>query len=219
MQRQLNRLPLPPLANLAVMARDQHVGNFPVPELRRPRVVRIVEQPARKRIAGDRIFVADDTRNQPRHRVDDDERRQFAAAEHVVADRQSPRSPDSRARDRRSLRIGRRESRRDRGSTSRAASVCEKRRPCGDTSTMACGSPASSRIASTALNSGSGFSTIPGPPPYGTSSTLRCRSSVNSRRSRARTASTLRWIAFARIPSARAASIIRGKIVTMSNRI
>src|SRR6185503_8655259 len=45
-QRQFNRLPLSPLANLPVMAGYQHIGDFPVSELRGPRVVRIVEQPA-----------------------------------------------------------------------------------------------------------------------------------------------------------------------------
>src|SRR3990170_1410147 len=83
-QRQLERLTLAPLANLAVMARDQHVGNFPVSILRRPRVVRIIEQPARERIARDRIFVSDDPWNQSGNRIDDDERRQLAAAQHVV---------------------------------------------------------------------------------------------------------------------------------------
>src|SRR5688572_22480758 len=45
-QRQLQRLPLAPLAYLAVMARYQHVGNLPLSKLRRPSVVRVIEQSA-----------------------------------------------------------------------------------------------------------------------------------------------------------------------------
>src|SRR5687767_12341948 len=45
-ERQLNRLALSPLANLAVMARDEHIRHLPLSELRRPRVVRIIQQAA-----------------------------------------------------------------------------------------------------------------------------------------------------------------------------
>src|SRR5690606_6555113 len=65
---------------------------------------------------------------------------------------------------------------------------------------------------------GSGFMTIPGPPPYGTSSTTRCRSVVKSRRSCTPTASTPASIPRATTPSASGASNMRGKIVTMSKR-
>ena len=74
-------------------------------------------------------------------------------------------------------------------------------------------------MCSTARTSGSGFITIPGPPPYGTSSTLRCRSVVNSRRSCTFTSSNPRSMPRPTTPSARPASTIRGKIVTMSNFI
>ena len=55
--------------------------------------------------------------------------------------------------------------------------------PCGVNSTTVSATPRVARTCSTARSSGSGFITIPGPPPYGTSSTLRCRSVVKSRRS------------------------------------
>jgi len=61
---------------------------------------------------------------------------------------------------------------------SRTASACVNSFPCGDNSTTADGLPRRSRIASTAFASGSGFITIPGPPPYGMSSTERWRSDV-----------------------------------------
>src|SRR5690349_21737625 len=87
-QRQLERLTLAPFPNLAVMARNQHVGNFPLSKLRRPRVVRVVEKTPRKRITRDRVLVPNHSGNQPGDRIDDDKGRQFAPAQHVVADRQ-----------------------------------------------------------------------------------------------------------------------------------
>ena len=87
-QRQFDGLTLPPLAYLAVVPRHEHVGHLPFSELRRPSVMRIVQQAARKRIARHRVFVADDARNESRDGVDNHKRRQLAAADHVVADRQ-----------------------------------------------------------------------------------------------------------------------------------
>src|SRR6476661_4544384 len=52
---------------------------------------------------------------------------------------------------------------------SRAASCCVSTRPCGDVSTTAAGRPRVALMCCTARASGSGFSTIPGPPPYGAS--------------------------------------------------
>ena len=56
---------------------------------------------------------------------------------------------------------------------SRTASTCVNNLPCGDNSTTSEGLPRRSRMASTAFASGSGFITIPGPPPYGMSSIER----------------------------------------------
>ncbi len=78
------------------------------------------------------------------------------------------------------------------------ASACVNRRPAGDISSTASGAPA--RLANRTrprANSGSGFSTIPGPPPNGTSSTVRWRSVVKSRRS---------WTTMSSNPLVRAAS-------------
>src|SRR5689334_5524529 len=66
---------------------------------------------------------------------------------------------------------------------------------------------------------GSGLSTMPGPPPNGTSSTVRCRSVVKSLRSRTRTSIVPRAIARATTPSASGAPNIAGKIVTTSIRM
>src|SRR5947209_5758537 len=101
----------------------------------------------------------------------------------------------------------------------RRASDCVKRLPCGDVSTTVKGRPRSASIVSSARKIGSGFSTIPGPPPYGTSSTTRWRSVVKSRKSRTLTSSVPRSIARPSTPAASGSSIMAGKIVTMSKVI
>ena len=70
------------------------------------------------------------------------------------------------------------------------ASACVNRRRRATSGSPRPGAPRSRESHSTARNSGSGFSTIPGPPPNGMSSTTRCRSVVWSRRSCTRTSST-----------------------------
>src|ERR1700674_4997344 len=75
------------------------------------------------------------------------------------------------------------------------------------------------RIASTASITGSGFITIPGPPPNGMSSTWRCRSWVKSRRSCACSCTTPRSIARPITPCAKTGPNMPGKMVTTSNRI
>ena len=132
---------------------------------------------------------------QPRHRVHDHQRRQLAARQHVIADRN---------------RLGRQmlpdalvdpfvpPAQRPRGDPAR--STASPPRASGARRRATSGSPLRrsdppsaarwSRIRSTAANSGSGFSTIPGPPPNGMSSTTRCRSVVKSRRSCTRTSSS-----------------------------
>src|SRR6185436_1185311 len=100
---------------------------------------------------------------------------------------------------------------------SRSTSTCVNGLPCGVNNTTASAAPRVKRICSTAFSSGSGFITIPGPPPYGTSSTLRCRSVVKSRRSWIFTSSNPRSTPRPITPSAMPASTIRGKIVTISN--
>ena len=79
--------------------------------------------------------------------------------------------------------------------------------------------PRVARMCSAARKNGSGFITIPGPPPYGTSSTTRCRSVVKSRRSWTFRSMTPASTPRATTPSASGWSNIRGKIVTMSNFI
>ena len=119
-------------------------------------------------------------RQQSAHHVDDDQRRQLAAAEHVVADRDllvavlphavvdsfvapadehdGSSRPAAPLRLRQPMPLRRRRST-ARGRAARRAEVLDR------------------------ATSGSGFITMPGPPPYGTSSTTRCRSVVKSRRS------------------------------------
>src|SRR5436190_1622196 len=73
-------------------------------------------------------------------------------------------------------------------------------------------------IASTARSTGSASITIPGPPPYASSSVERWRSLAYSRRSHTRTSMSPAFTPRAITPSARKESNIRGKIVTKSIR-
>src|SRR6185436_18682608 len=91
--------------------------------------------------------------------------------------------------------------------------------PCGDVRITRGAVPSACATASNARKSGSGFNTIPGPPPKGTSSTTRWRSVVKSRRSWIFTVKIPRSTARPTTPAASGWSIIAGKIVTISNRI
>src|SRR3954465_3467093 len=73
-----------------------------------------------------------------------------------------------------------------------------------------------SPIDSTHRSTGSASMTIPGPPPYASSSVERCLSLAKSRRSCTRTSSSPCLMPRAITPSAISGSNIRGKIVTKS---
>src|SRR5690242_12712829 len=100
---------------------------------------------------------------------------------------------------------------------SSAASCWSSLSPHGSMSTT--GPRFEARIASTASITGSGFMTIPGPPPNGMSSTCRWRSCVKSRRSCAEKPITPRSMARPITPCLKTGPNIAGKIVTMSNLI
>src|ERR1035437_3648878 len=105
-----------------------------------------------------------------------------------------------------------------------------KDRPCAESRTT-CGGPAcaafdASRCAFGAIPSdasasanGSGFSTIPSPPPKGRSSTVRCRSCVKARRSCTPTDTSPSASARRSIPFSKKLVKNSGKIVTISKRI
>src|SRR5581483_11664204 len=91
-ERAAQRLALTPPPDLGMIPRQQHVryANGLVaqrPHFSRARELREIEQPARERILRHRLLVADHARHEPRDRVEHDERRQFAAGQHVVTDR------------------------------------------------------------------------------------------------------------------------------------
>src|SRR5205807_1538808 len=75
------------------------------------------------------------------------------------------------------------------------------------------------RIASTQRSTGSANMTIPGPPPYASSSVERCLSVLKSRRSHTRASSSPCFTPRAMIPSASSGSNIPGKMVMKSNLI
>ena len=135
--------------------------------------------PARERVARHRRLVADDAGHQPRHRVDHHQRRQLAARQHVVADRHllgRQRLPHALVH---AFVPAAQHARRGPSALSRSASACVNRRRPATSGSPRSGVAARRRESrSTARNSGSGFSTIPGPPPNGMSSTTRCRSVV-----------------------------------------
>src|SRR5437764_11615865 len=74
-------------------------------------------------------------------------------------------------------------------------------------------------ITSTHRSTGSASITIPGPPPYASSSVERCRSVAKSRRSHTRASSSPCFTPRAMIPSASSGSNMLGKMVTKSNLI
>src|SRR5438067_1444468 len=75
-ERARERLALPPSSDVGVIARQQDVRHAHPIDLRRPRELREIEQPAAERIAGHRLFVPDHARHEPRDRVHDHQRRQ-----------------------------------------------------------------------------------------------------------------------------------------------
>ncbi len=162
----------------------------PAAELDGARVVREVEEPFGEGLVDRRGLAPQGARHEPRHRVDEDDRRRLAAREHVVADgdlvgRQSlrhalvhalvtaaddddllGRPPTPRRAPASTLDPAARAARR--AAPTRGGPRRRRRLPVKD---------------STASKIGSGFKTIPSPPPKGRSSTTLCRSCVQPRRS------------------------------------
>ena len=83
--RPLERLLPPPALDLAMVTAQQHVGDRHAPVFRGARVLGILEQPGREGLVGRRCLV-DDPGQQAQDGVDDDQRRQLPAGQHVVAD-------------------------------------------------------------------------------------------------------------------------------------
>src|SRR5882724_550022 len=93
------------------------------------------------------------------------------------------------------------------------ARACVSGAPCGVIKTT---QDSSRRIVSTASKIGSGFISIPGPPPYGLSSTTRCLSWVKSRKLCTRTATNPFFWARLRMLSSSGPSKMRGNNVSTS---
>src|SRR5262245_24994248 len=96
---------------------------------------------------------------------------------------------------------------------------CTSRSPCGDMYTTRTGPFARRFSASIALSKGSTFMTIPGPPPYGRSSTVLCRSSVWSRGFSIVSSRLPCAIARATTPSSVSTRNMSGKILTTPTHI
>src|SRR5438874_10747649 len=85
---------LPPGVDLRVVPGKQDLGNGPAPELRRARVVRVLEAAAE--LLGEALELAgalrERAREAPRDRVDEHHRREVAVREDVPADRDRVRA-------------------------------------------------------------------------------------------------------------------------------
>ena len=140
---------------------------------RRPGVLRVFQQPVGEAFLGAGGLLAHDAGHEPHAGVDQRQRRDLAARQHVVADRdlfELPRRDhplvdalEAAADDDRAGPCGeRRDARlRQRRAARRSSAGAGGRRP---------------RTASMARASTSAFITMPGPPPAGVSSTVRCLS-------------------------------------------
>jgi hypothetical protein len=71
-----------------VVTRPEHTGNRPAAELRRPRVLGVLQEPFSEALVLGRGRVAQGPRKQTGHRLDHDQGRQLAACNYDVADRQ-----------------------------------------------------------------------------------------------------------------------------------
>src|SRR3972149_4144105 len=85
-RREQQVLPPPPLRHLLVVPGDQHSRPRPAPDLRRPRVVRRLQQAGRERLLRRRFRRAEGAGDVAHDRVHQDHRRQLAAGEPQTAD-------------------------------------------------------------------------------------------------------------------------------------
>ena len=85
LERPAQCLAPPPAVDLAVMPREQDRRHGQVPEGLGSRVLRVLEQARCERVALVRRL-GDHARHEPHDGIDEDERRQLPAGEHVVAD-------------------------------------------------------------------------------------------------------------------------------------
>src|SRR4029077_17043942 len=84
-----------PLPDPRVVAREEHVRDFHASVLGRPRELRPACRFVRavgEAVLGEGARVADDSRNEPRHRVDENHRGDLTAAQHIIADRNLSRA-------------------------------------------------------------------------------------------------------------------------------
>ena len=162
-----------PSGDAPVVARAEDLGDAPAPELGRPGVVGILEQAGGEGLVAGRLVVAHDARHQPGDRLHDHEGGRLPPGEDEVADRQL--AVDQVAADPLVDPLVTAAQEREPGGGGQlggqalveaaSAGVEQEQGPGGST-------------ASTAANTGSADSTIPGPPPKGESSTERCLSVV-----------------------------------------
>src|ERR1700746_1394342 len=69
-----------------MIAGEQDVRNLPTPKIERPSILRILQQPGRKRFVQSGSSLAEDARDPPSYRVDNHCRRGSTIGYHVVTD-------------------------------------------------------------------------------------------------------------------------------------
>ena len=224
--RAAQRLLQPPRADRRVVPRQQHVRHPRARVLLRPRVMRAIEQPG-----DERILRRPNRRRSARPAAAARSRRSASAPATLRPTRRNRRSRSPRP-----LRA-RAAARRCPRSVRRAARVPSSRRPpqapppAGASAARPPATGSNVRVAAQPsaclrrprrpkrLRSGSASITIPGPPPYGRSSTVRCLSVTKSRGFQTPSRHSPRCSARPVTPNRAACPTISGNSVTTSIRI
>src|SRR5581483_9825130 len=76
-----------PLRDLCMVTGKQNLGHFQTFEVRRPRVMRIVEQTLRERLRSRRRLAPQSPGNQSHNRINHHERRGLSTRQNIIADR------------------------------------------------------------------------------------------------------------------------------------
>src|SRR5262249_40978846 len=87
-ERRAERLRAPPSRDRGMVAAEKYVRHAALAEHLGPRVLRMLEEPARERVVLRRSLVAERAGKEPDDRVDDGQRPRLAPAQHVVPDRE-----------------------------------------------------------------------------------------------------------------------------------
>src|SRR6266851_5878870 len=94
-RRSFSRLVAAPLLDAGVVAREEHVGDHQSPKVGGTGELRPSRRLCRETVWRKWLWISDDAGHEPGHSVDEDHRRDLAAAQHIVADRDLARGQPS----------------------------------------------------------------------------------------------------------------------------